>query len=332
MQNGVTTSLLGVELFGLVVHPSSSIFNLRLDDARLLMDGTTVDWRAVRLDSGPVTLVVPQCFGAVERAMRTLAPGRRLSGSALYADSTEAAVGMVVSDPNAIAFVPIAEMPKDAQVRVLTIDGAAPSLSAFTDGSYPAGTPLWLVTRGGPLACVESLREQLSCGDFTQQAKTLCVRCRGPERDGRGGGTATVRVAAARSQGNGGGALLAKRSEADAAAEEPPRHFDIRAEVAVVRFAVRVQQHVAPAADQLEAEERRPTDEGLGIVVVAVGVAEVDVERSDVEAEGHRAEIDFGVDAGHRRPEVRFELLERIAVRLVDQQVEPVDTDLHAEA
>ena len=176
MQNGVTTSLLGVELFGLVVHPSSSIFNLRLDDARLLMDGTTVDWREVRLDSGPVTLVVPQCFGAVERAMRSLAPGRRLSGSALYADSTEAAVGMVVRDPNAIAFVPIAEMPKDAQVRVLTIDGAAPSLSAFTDGSYLAGTPLWLVTRGGPLACVESLREQLSCGDFTQQAKTLCVR------------------------------------------------------------------------------------------------------------------------------------------------------------
>lgn len=176
MQTGITTSLLGVELLGFVVHPSSSIFNLRLDDARTLVDGSTVDWHSIRLDSGPVTLVVPRSLGAVERAMRALAPGRRLSGSALYADSTEAAVGMVARDPNAIAFVPIAELPQGAPVRVLSIDGSAPSLGAFMEGSYPAGTPLWLVTRGEPLACVESLREQLSCGGLSQQAKTLCVR------------------------------------------------------------------------------------------------------------------------------------------------------------
>lgn len=173
--DGLTTSLLGVELFAFVVHPSSSLFNLRLEDARQLADGTVVDWRQVRLDAGPVTLLTPRGRGSVERATRTLMPGRRLSGSAIWADSTAAATEAVGRDPNAVAFVPVAEIPQDADVRVLTIDGAAPGRDAFLDGRYPIGAPLWLTTRGGPTQCVEALRERFARGEFAQTASTLAA-------------------------------------------------------------------------------------------------------------------------------------------------------------
>ncbi len=176
LQDGVTASMLGVELFGFAVHPSSSVYNLRLEDARLLADGTTVDWRQIRLDAGPVTFVVPQANGAAERAMRSLAPGRRLSGAAMWADSTEAALEAVARDPNAIAFVPIAALPESATVRIVTIDGAQPSVGAFEDGTYPIGVPIWFVARGQPRECLTSLREQIARGDFAGQRMTLSTR------------------------------------------------------------------------------------------------------------------------------------------------------------
>lgn len=175
LQDGFQSSLLGVELFAFVVHPSSSLYNLRIEDARLLADGSVVDWRQVRLDAGPVTFVVPQGRGSVERAVRTLMPGRRLSGSAVWADSTAAALETVDRDPNAVAFVPVAELPTGAPARVLTIDGMTPSRDAFVDGRYPVGAPLWLTTRSQPTPAVAAFREQYERGDFARAAATVAT-------------------------------------------------------------------------------------------------------------------------------------------------------------
>ncbi len=175
LQAGLTTCMLGVELFAFVVHPSSSLYNLRIDDARQLAEGTIVDWRHIRLDAGPVTFVVPHGHSAVERARRTLMPGRRLSGSAVWADSTAAAVDAILRDPNAIAFVPLAELHQDAAVRVLTIDGTAPSRTAFVEGRYSIGAPLWLTSRSEPSPAVTVLREQFANGHFAQVATTLAT-------------------------------------------------------------------------------------------------------------------------------------------------------------
>lgn len=176
VQDGLTTSLLGVELFAFVVHSSSSLYNLRIDDARLIADGNVVDWRLVRLDAGPVTLVVSQGRGAVERATRSLMPGRRLSGSAIWADSTAAAIERIARDPNAVAFVPLSEVTQDENVRVLTVDGAAPSRDAFTDGRYPIGAPLWLITRGGATPAIAAFRDQFANGEFAHVATTLATK------------------------------------------------------------------------------------------------------------------------------------------------------------
>lgn len=175
-EDGLLSSLLGVELFAFVVPASSSLYNLRIEDARQLADGTVVDWREVRLDAGPVKLFVPRGHGAVERAMRTLMPGRRLSGSAVWVDSTAAALEAIGLDPNAVAIVPVAELPQGADIRVLAIDGEAPGQDAFLAGRYPIGSPLWLTTRGDPTPNVSALREQFSRGDFAQVALTLTTR------------------------------------------------------------------------------------------------------------------------------------------------------------
>lgn len=173
MQDGVTSSLLGVELFAFFVHPSSSIYNLRLEDARLLADGTIVDWRHVRLDAGPVSLVVSQGHGATERATRSLLPGRRLSGSAIWADSAAAAVMIAERDSNAVALLPVAAVPAGSSLRMLTLDGVEPSVMAFGEGRYPVGSPLWLVTRGEPKSCVANLRDHAARGELAERAPTL---------------------------------------------------------------------------------------------------------------------------------------------------------------
>ncbi len=174
-QSGLTSMLLGVELFGFVVSESSPLHNVRLEEIRDVLDGTAVDWRQISSGTGPIRLLLPSDTATCERAMRVVAPGRRLTVTAQGVDSTTAAFEAVVRDPSAIALVHLAAQPAGANVRVLSIDGTLPSVAAFARGSYPAGVPLWLVTRGVPGGAAAEIRDGVSSGELVLADQRVCV-------------------------------------------------------------------------------------------------------------------------------------------------------------
>lgn len=173
---GLASTLLGVELFGLVVHASASVHNLRIDMARDVIDGTVADWRQVSLDAGALRLVTSLDAAARDRALRVLAPGRRLTATAQGVDSAAEAVAEILRDPTVVALVHVAALPPDAPVRVLAIDGTLPSVAAFARGSYPVGVPLWLVTRGAPGGLAAELRDKVASGEVVLAEQRVCVR------------------------------------------------------------------------------------------------------------------------------------------------------------
>lgn len=173
---GLASTLLGVELFGLVVHDSASVHNLRIEEARDVIDGTLVDWRQFSMDAGALRLVSSLDAAARDRALRVLAPGRSLTAAALGVDSAAEAVAEVLRDPTTIALVHVAAIPPDAPVRVLAIDGTLPSVAAFARGAYPVGVPLWLVTRGAPGGLAAELRDKVASGEVVLAEQRVCVR------------------------------------------------------------------------------------------------------------------------------------------------------------
>ena len=113
---------------------------------------------------------------ARDRALRVLAPGRRLTATAQGVDSAAEAVAEILRDPTTIALVHVAAIPPHAPVRVLAIDGTLPSVAAFARGGYPVGVPLWLVTRGAPGGLAAELRDKVSSGEVVLAEQRVCVR------------------------------------------------------------------------------------------------------------------------------------------------------------
>ncbi|MCT7085219.1 hypothetical protein, partial [Salmonella enterica] len=52
----------------------------------------------------------------------------------------------VTLDPNALGVTTLSGVVGNAKVRMISIEGVAPSLSTVSDGSYQLYTPLFLVT------------------------------------------------------------------------------------------------------------------------------------------------------------------------------------------
>ena len=174
--SGLSSMLLGVELFGFVVSAASPLHNMRIEDLRDVLDGTVADWRQLSSGAGPIRVLLPSDAATCERAMRVVAPGRRLTAMAQGVDSTTAAFEAVGRDPNTIALVHLAAQPAGANVRVLSIDGTLPSVAAFARGAYPAGVPLWLVTRGVPGGAAAEIRDGVSSGELVLADQRVCVR------------------------------------------------------------------------------------------------------------------------------------------------------------
>ncbi len=138
--------VIGSYSVAVVVNAGNAVANLTLDQVRDIFAGTIQNWKDLGGTDAPIHLYVRDPISGTYLGFRELAMENKpystdVKTATSYADIAKA----VAADPNAIGYTSV-ELPKDANVKVVSIGGAAPSVAAVEHGQYPYLRPLRLYT------------------------------------------------------------------------------------------------------------------------------------------------------------------------------------------
>jgi len=133
----------------MVTHPSNSVPNLTAKQLHDIYLGKITNWRDVGGKDAPIDLYAVASPGdGVEYSLRRLLFGRGnqpVAAPRLYVNTAKLEEAVTL-DPNALGVTTLSGVANNAKVRMISIEGVAPSLSTVSDGSYQLYTPLFLVT------------------------------------------------------------------------------------------------------------------------------------------------------------------------------------------
>jgi phosphate transport system substrate-binding protein len=155
-QAGRQATAIARDGIAVIVHPSNPIDGLGLLQLRDLFGGQAYEWAAigVSVTVGIVQPVSREEGSGTRAAFEALAmEGRRVSPRAIVATSSEEVVDYVASHREAIGYVSAAFA--GPRVKMLALEGEAPTPQAVQRGSYPLSRELWLVTADPPLPTVQ---------------------------------------------------------------------------------------------------------------------------------------------------------------------------------
>jgi phosphate transport system substrate-binding protein len=156
MASGWQATAIARDGMAIIVHPDNPIDGLGLLQLQDLFSGHVYEWKAVgTAQAGGLVQVVSREEGSGTRsAFETLVLAERaVTPLAVVAPSSQAVVGYVASNPNAIGYVSMGYMAPN--VKVLKIEGELPTSQVVGEGSYPLTRELWLVVAESPSGAVE---------------------------------------------------------------------------------------------------------------------------------------------------------------------------------
>ncbi|MCS7282754.1 MAG: phosphate ABC transporter substrate-binding protein [Anaerolineae bacterium] len=147
---GISVHTIALDVIAVVVHPSNPVENLSLNDLAAIYWGEIVNWRQV---GGPDLAVVPvvrEISSGTRGAFDELVlGGREPTAPNLQTGVTAGDVAAMVAErPGAIGYVGFGNLTD--QLRVVKINGVAPTPATARSGEYPLVRPLNLLT--GPLS------------------------------------------------------------------------------------------------------------------------------------------------------------------------------------
>jgi phosphate transport system substrate-binding protein len=146
--DGVWTSGLAHDPIAVIVHPTNPIGDVTLAQLSDLFQGRTFDWTPFG-GTGDV-IPVSREAGAdsrqifEERVMQTRAVTRN---AVLKASATDV-IDFVANTPGAIGYVPLSH--RDDRVKIINIEGVAPSPESAADGKYVLSSPLYVIAQREP--------------------------------------------------------------------------------------------------------------------------------------------------------------------------------------
>lgn len=133
----------------MVEHPSNSVPNLTVKQLHDIYLGKITNWKDVGGKDAPINLYAVASPGdGVEYSLRRLIFGhgnQPVAAPRLYVNVAKLEEAVTL-DPNALGVTTLSGVMGNAKVRMVSVDGVAPSVATVTDGSYLLYTPLFLVT------------------------------------------------------------------------------------------------------------------------------------------------------------------------------------------
>ena len=133
----------------MVTNPGNPVHNLTLKQLHDIYFGKITNWSEVGGSSAPIDLYAVASPGdGVEFSLRTLLFGRGnqpVAAPRLYVNTHKLEEGVALN-PNGLGVATLADAASNAKLKMIPINGIAPTASTVGNGSYVLFTPLYLVT------------------------------------------------------------------------------------------------------------------------------------------------------------------------------------------
>lgn len=134
----------------LITSPGNPVGNLNLKDVWRLYYGKTTNWKELGGRDAAVNMyAVAGPLDGVEFSLRALVfrnGDQRVAVPRLYLNATKLEEGITL-DPAGLGASTLSGVNGNAKVKVLSIEGVAPSLANIGNGTYPLYSPLYLAYR-----------------------------------------------------------------------------------------------------------------------------------------------------------------------------------------
>ncbi|MBP1473305.1 substrate-binding domain-containing protein [Frateuria sp. MAH-13] len=133
----------------MITHPGNPVSNLTLKQLHDIYYGKITNWNEVGGRSEPMHVYAVASPGdGVEFSLRKLLFGRGnqpVAAPRLYVNTAKLEEAVTL-DPKAIGVTTLSRVAGNRKVKMIRIDGTAPSVSTVASGSYKLYSPLYLVT------------------------------------------------------------------------------------------------------------------------------------------------------------------------------------------
>ncbi|GLQ95723.1 LysM peptidoglycan-binding domain-containing protein [Dyella mobilis] len=158
----------------LVTSPSNPVSSLTLQQVHDIYYGKITNWKEVGGNDAPMDVFAVASPGdGVEFSLRKLLFGRGsqpVAAPRLYVNTTQLEASVAL-DPRSFGVTTLSSVAGNSKIKMLRIDGVAPTASSVASGTYPLFTQLYLVTNpSSPNAAAAK-----DFVDFTQSAKGEAV-------------------------------------------------------------------------------------------------------------------------------------------------------------
>jgi phosphate transport system substrate-binding protein len=146
---GLTFTPVAWDALVLITHPSNPVSSLTLKQLHDIYYGKITNWNQVGGRDEPIDVYAVASPGdGVEFSLRKLLFGRGnqpVAAPRLYVNTAKLEEAVTL-DPKALGASTLSRVAGNGKVKMIRIDGTAPSASAVASGSYKLFTPLYLVT------------------------------------------------------------------------------------------------------------------------------------------------------------------------------------------
>ncbi|HHH13203.1 MAG TPA: phosphate ABC transporter substrate-binding protein, partial [Thiolapillus brandeum] len=145
-ERGVRMSPVAWDALVVMVHPDNPVSDITLDQLKALYEGKITNWKELGGRDAPIELLVRKGkISGVGRTLRELVwadPDQEFKGSTEYPSSGPLEKA-VETHPNAIGVSGISSARK-RQVKLLTLEGKAPTYDNIKNGHYLLYRPLYI--------------------------------------------------------------------------------------------------------------------------------------------------------------------------------------------
>jgi phosphate transport system substrate-binding protein len=159
------------DAIAIIVHPTSPIEDLSLDQIREVFSGKIRNWKELGGLNHSIDVVTrEEGSGTRESFQKFVMDKEDISLGALVQDSNGAVRQVIANDPSAIGYISLGLV--NDQVKALRISGVEPSLTNVHNGKYKLVRPFLFVFNGEPVGQAKSFLEFV----LSRQAQKLLLK------------------------------------------------------------------------------------------------------------------------------------------------------------
>lgn len=147
LAKGLVSTTFALDGIAVVVNSSNTVSDLSMEQVAKLATGEITNWSEVGGPDAPVVLVGREAGSGTRDGFESIVGVADNCQYEQELTSTGAVMAAVKANPNAFGYISLASV--DDSVKVVTIDGVAPSEETVKDGSYKIQRPFVFVTKEG---------------------------------------------------------------------------------------------------------------------------------------------------------------------------------------